>query len=90
MNYLYKTKNTCSTEIRFDIEGDVIRNIKFKNGCPGNLCAVSALCDGMTVGEIERKLGGVRCGRKRTSCAHQLSLAVRKAYDEVNAAGKEA
>lgn len=87
MNYRYKTKNTCSKEIQFDIEGSVIRSIKFTDGCPGNLSAISVLCDGMTVEEIEQKLSGVRCGRKRTSCAHQLSLAVRAAYEET--AGKE-
>ena len=67
------------------IDGDVISNIKFTDGCPGNLSAIAVLCDGMTVDEIERKLQNVRCGRKRTSCGHQLSLAVRAAYEEITA-----
>ncbi len=75
-----------SSEIRFDIDGNVIHNIQFKDGCSGNLRAVSTLCEGMTVEEIEEKLGPVRCSRKRTSCAHQLSLAVREAYNAVQAA----
>ena len=89
MKYRYKTRNTCSKEIQFDIEDDVIHNIKFKDGCPGNLSALSVLCEGLTVSQIEEKLGQVRCGRKRTSCAHQLSLAVRAAYDELHAAAPQ-
>ena len=85
MRYNYKTENTCSQIISFDINGDVITNIEFLGGCNGNLKAVSILCDGMTVGEIEQKLLGNTCGRRPTSCADQLAIAVRKAYNEVNA-----
>nr|MCR5502869.1 TSCPD domain-containing protein [Lachnospiraceae bacterium] len=33
MHYTYKTKGTCSTAIDFDIEGNIISNISFTNGC---------------------------------------------------------
>ena len=81
MEYVYRPKNTCSTEIRFDINGDVITNVKFRGGCPGNLQAVPILVDGMTVDEIESKLGAVRCGIRGTSCAAELAKAVRAAYE---------
>ena len=81
MEYTYKTKMVCSQEITFDIDGDVITNVRFLGGCNGNLKAVSKLVDGMTVEEIEAKLKGNLCGRRPTSCADQLAIAVREAYD---------
>lgn len=81
MHYVYKTKGTCSQQIEFDIEGDVIHNVAFTGGCNGNLQAVSALVDGMTVEQIEEKVKGIRCGFKSTSCSDQLATAVREAYD---------
>ena len=84
MKYSYNTENTCSQNITFDIEGNVIRNIEFYGGCNGNLKAISKLLDGATVEEIEEKLLGNTCGRRPTSCTDQLAIAVRKAYNEIN------
>ena len=80
MEYTYKTKGTCSTQITFDIEDDVITNVQYTGGCNGNLKAVRSLVDGMTVEQIEKKLGGIKCGFKNTSCGDQLAKAVREAY----------
>ena len=82
MRYSYNTKGVCAMKIQFDLNGNVVRNIKFYGGCDGNLKAISKLCDGMTVDEIERKLRGNTCGRKPTSCADQLARAVREAYQK--------
>ena len=84
MRHEYITTGTCSSMISFDLNGNVVSNIQFLNGCNGNLKAVSKLCDGMTVEYIEEKLKGNLCGSKGTSCADQLAIAVRKAYDEQN------
>ena len=82
MKYTYKTENTCSQEIEFTLKGNVVTNVKFTGGCPGNLQALPKLVEGMTVEEIEKKIGGIKCGIRGTSCADQLAKAVRKAYDE--------
>ena len=79
MRYSYKTKGTCSQVINFDINNNVITDIEFIGGCNGNLKAISKLCDGMTVEEIEGKLLGNLCGFRDTSCADQLAKAVREA-----------
>ena len=84
MNYSFKTKGTCSQRIDFDIDGDVITNVRFLGGCNGNLQAVSRLVEGKTVDEIESTLGGINCGGRGTSCGDQLARAVREA---ANAAG---
>lgn len=82
MRYEYKTSNTCSQLISFDIDGNIIRNIDFYGGCNGNLKAISKLLEGSTVEEIEEKLLGNTCGRRPTSCADQLARAVREAYNK--------
>ena len=84
MDYSYKTTGTCSVQIDFHIEGNVITNIKFTGGCNGNLKAISKLLDGATVEYIEEKLKGNLCGVRGTSCADQLAIAVRKAYEELH------
>lgn len=81
MEYIYKTKGTCSTQIKFDINGDVITNVVFTGGCDGNLKAVPRLVDGLTVEQIESKIKGIQCGFRSTSCADQLAIAVREAYE---------
>ncbi|MCL2211866.1 MAG: TIGR03905 family TSCPD domain-containing protein [Treponema sp.] len=86
MRYTYKTQGTCSTEIQFDINDNVISNISFTKGCNGNLKALSSLADGLTVEEIIKKCKGIDCVSrgigKGTSCADQLALAVEKAYNQ--------
>ena len=84
MEYTYKTQGVCASEIKFDINGDKISNVRFEGGCNGNLKAISKLVDGMTVEQIENKLLGNTCRTKPTSCADQLAKAVRKAYQELN------
>ena len=83
MRYSYKTKGVCSQVINFDINGDVISNVEFIGGCNGNLKAISRLVDGCTVDYIEGKLKRNLCGMKPTSCADQLAIAVREAYNSL-------
>ena len=80
MNYTYKTKGVCSTQINFTLDGDRVYDVRFTGGCNGNLKAIGILVDGMTVDEIESKLRGNSCGGRPTSCADQLAQAVREAY----------
>ncbi|MBR6407206.1 MAG: TIGR03905 family TSCPD domain-containing protein [Clostridia bacterium] len=84
MDYTYEPKNVCPMQISFHIEDDVITNISFYGGCNGNLKAISKLVDGWTVDKIEEALKGNTCGRRPTSCADQLAIAVRQAYNETH------
>ncbi len=85
MDYTYRTKGTCSREISFELDGDRVKNVHFVGGCDGNLKAVSKLVDGMSVAQIEALLRGNTCGPRSTSCADQLAIAVREAYDKAQA-----
>ena len=82
--YAYRPKNVCPVEIRFCLDGNVVTDIRFTGGCNGNLKAISKLVDGMTVSQIEGYLKGNTCGRRPTSCADQLAIAVRQAYDQAH------
>ena len=82
MRYEYKTRGTCASVIKFDLEGNVVSNVSFMGGCNGNLKAISKLVEGMTVEQIEGYLKGNTCGMRNTSCADQLATAVRAALEE--------
>ncbi len=81
MSYEYKTRGTCSTRINFDITDGKLSNVVFTNGCNGNLKAISKLVEGMDAERVIEILDGNTCGMKSTSCADQLSKAVRAALD---------
>ena len=82
MKHEYRTKGTCAQVISFELEGDIVKNIKFYGGCNGNLKALSTLLEGQSVDYIEEKLLGNDCGGRGTSCADQLAKAVRAAYNK--------
>ena len=80
MMYSYKTKGTCSRQIDVELDGDVIKDVKFYGGCNGNLQGLSRLVKGMKVEDVIKKLEGVRCsGFKNTSCPDQLVCALKEA-----------
>ena len=72
-------------QINFKLNNDVVTDVEFIGGCNGNLKAISKLVNGMTVDQIEGYLKGNTCGYKPTSCADQLAIAVRQAYNQAHA-----
>lgn len=90
MHYEYEPKGTCSQLISFDLDGDVVRNVKFLGGCSGNTQGVAALVDGLTTQQIEDKLLGIKCGYKPTSCPDQLAHGVIEAVEYAKAHPEEA
>ncbi len=81
-SYSYKTRGTCSREIYFDIDGNIVKNVRFVMGCQGNTMGVSRLVEGMTVDEAILRLRGIDCGGRGTSCPDQLAQALEKAKNE--------
>ena len=82
MSYLYKTKGTCSTQIEVELDGDIVKDVKFTGGCHGNLQGISSLVRGMKATDAIERMRGIRCGFKPTSCPDQLSIALEKALEE--------
>ena len=52
MSYIYKTKGTCASSIEVELDGDVIKSVKFTGGCNGNLKGISKIVEGMTVEQM--------------------------------------
>jgi uncharacterized protein (TIGR03905 family) len=78
----YKTSGVCSRSIDFEIDGNIVKNVKFNGGCPGNTMGVSILVRGKTIDEVISLLDGVQC-RNGTSCPDQLAKAL-KEYKETH------
>lgn len=71
----YIPKGVCARKITFDIIDGKLYNVKFENGCPGNLRAIGKLVEGKDAREVAEILAGNQC-RNGTSCADQLSKAI--------------
>lgn len=80
--FTYATKGVCSKEITFDIVNNVVKNVKFTGGCSGNLQGIGKLVEGMNASEAIKRLRGIECGEKGTSCPDQLSRAIEKCLNE--------
>ena len=72
----YKTQGVCSRSIEFEVENGIIKSVKFNGGCNGNTQGISALVKGMAVDAAVRRLKGIKCGYKSTSCPDQLAIAL--------------
>ena len=79
MTYTYKTRGTCSREIKFEVNDGVVSKVSFVSGCNGNLQGIGQLVEGMKVEEVIKKLKGINCNGRGTSCPDQLA----KALEEV-------
>lgn len=75
--FSYATKGVCSRKITFDIVDGKLHNVQFEGGCPGNLLAIGKLVEGKDALEISELLAGNDCRGRGTSCADQLSQAIK-------------
>ena len=72
----YKTHGTCSRAINIEVEDGIVKSAKFVGGCAGNTAGISKLVEGMSVDEVIKRLSGIKCGLKSTSCPDQLAQAL--------------
>jgi uncharacterized protein (TIGR03905 family) len=80
--FSYLTKGTCSTRIQFSLQDNKVHSVTFEGGCNGNLKALGVLVEGMDADILIKKLKGLQCGQKKTSCADQLATAVAQAIEK--------
>ena len=78
MAHRYVTRGVCSRSITFDVVDGRVRNVTFEGGCAGNTKGIAALVEGMEVAEAVKRLEGIRCGFKSTSCPDQLAQALKQ------------
>ena len=77
MEYRYKPSGVCSTEMIFDIENNIVKDLKVIGGCNGNLKGISSLIKDMNIDEVVNKLSGIKCNYKNTSCPDQIAEALK-------------
>jgi len=83
----YRPRGVCSKAIHIDLsdDGSTIEGVSFEGGCKGNLAAIGKLVKGEPTERIAAILEGNTCGPRKTSCADQLSIALRQAAGEAAA-----
>lgn len=80
----YVTSGVCSRYIDVEVEGDVVKSVKFFGGCNGNAQGIAKLTEGMKIDDVIAKLKGTRCGMRSTSCPDQLAKALEVVKNERN------
>ena len=77
--FTYQTHGVCSRAIDITLDDShVIREVTFHGGCSGNTQGAAALIVGMTAEEAVKRLSGIKCGFKSTSCPDQLATALQE------------
>ena len=84
MEYKFKPSGVCSREMIIELDGDIIKSVKIVGGCAGNTVGVSRLIEGMKIDEAIKRLKGIPCGFRSTSCPDQLSIALQEAKNNIN------
>lgn len=79
MTIEFRPQGVCSRKMTIEVEDGVVRSLQVAGGCHGNLQGISRLVEGMEVAEVIRRLDGVKCGLKSTSCPDQLAQALKQA-----------
>ncbi len=78
----YTTKGTCSRLIKFDVDGDKVKDVQFIMGCHGNTQGVAKLVEGMDIHEVIKRLKGIDCNGRGTSCPDQLAKALEQYLEQ--------
>ncbi len=73
----YRPRGVCSRSMEIDVDGGIVKDFRVVGGCNGNLKGISSLVRDMPVDEVIRRLEGITCGMKPTSCPDQLAQALK-------------
>ena len=74
----FQPKGVCSRMMHIEVENGIVQSLQVIGGCDGNLQGISKLVEGMPADEVVRRLEGLRCGGKATSCPDQLAQALKQ------------
>lgn len=83
MTYSYEPQGVCSMRMDIEVEGNIIKSVKIIGGCAGNTQGVAALVTGMDIDEAIRRLKGIDCRGRGTSCPDQLAIALEQIKEKV-------
>ena len=79
MTIEFTPQGVCSRQMIIEVENGIVTNVKVVGGCNGNLQGISSLVKGMKVEDVIKRLDGIKCGMKGTSCPDQLAQALKQA-----------
>ena len=79
MTIEFTPQGVCSRKMIIEVENGTVTDVKVVGGCNGNLQGISSLVKGMKVDEVIKRLDGIKCGMKGTSCPDQLAQALKQA-----------
>jgi len=80
--YTFTPRGVCSRQIAFEIEDGIVKSCHFTGGCNGNTQGIASLVQGMEIDEVIKRLKGLDCNGKGTSCPDQLAAALELAKNE--------
>jgi len=78
MKIEYKPEQVCAQQINFELDGNIVTDVEFIGGCPGNALGLVSLVKGMEINAVIEKLEGILCRTRTTSCPDQLAKALRE------------
>lgn len=82
MKYSYTPTGVCSRKIMIEIENGIIKDCEFTGGCNGNTQGVASLVKGMDAKDAVKRLRGIDCNGRGTSCPDQLAICIEKALKQ--------
>ena len=77
------SERVCSREMIIELDGDIIKKVTIVGGCAGNTVGDSNLIQGMKIDDAIRRLKGIPCGYRGTSCPDQLAVALEEAKSKL-------
>lgn len=83
MTYQYEPKGVCSRQMIIEVENEIIKSVEIIGGCAGNTKGVSVLVEGMNINEAIKRLRGIDCRGRGTSCPDQLAIALEKIKEQI-------
>lgn len=84
MEYRYIPSGVCSREMIIELDGDIIKKLTIVGGCAGNTLGLSKLVEGMNINEVIKRLKGIPCGIRGTSCPDQLAKGLEEVKEKIS------
>ena len=82
MTHRYTPVGVCSRQIIVEIDdNNIIRNCEFIGGCAGNTLGICSLVKGMDAEDAIKRLKGIDCRGRGTSCPDQLACCIEEALE---------
>lgn len=84
MTHTYIPRGVCSRQMNIELDDNgIITNCEIIGGCAGNTTGICELVRGMNAEEAVKRLKGIDCRGRGTSCPDQLASALEEAIEMI-------